>query len=286
MSLRETLVTDLAKTRSRRAEQMIIKRNIGCILLLLAFSANAQKGPNADEYIRLADECKKNAKPDSAIFYYEKASVEFNTLGSKEKFINAYNQIGIILTRQDKYEKALIYLDKALATGRSLSDTNNLEIANTYISLGVVYNAEEKYDQSLVYHNRSLIIRLLKLGENHAQVATNYGNIGNVYFNAKNYERSIDAHLKAMKIRESVFGKTSPEIIESYNGLGKACRERKDYKASLDFFEKALQNKITQRGQGHKDLSKFYKNISEVYFLMDNKDQGSIYKNKAEEVLK
>jgi tetratricopeptide (TPR) repeat protein len=265
---------------------MNMKNSVAFTFLLLASFVSAQKDPSADEYIRLADDYKKNARPDSAVIYYEKASLEFKTLGSMEKFINAYNQIAIILTRQDKYEKALAYLETALATGRSLSDTSNLEIANTYISLGVVYNAEEKYDQSLVYHNRSLAIRLLKLGENDAQVATNYGNIGNVYFNAKNYERSIDAHLKTMKIRESVFGKTSPEIIESYNGLGKACRERKDYKASLDFFEKALQNKIIQRGQGHKDLSKFYKNISEVYFLMDNKGQGNIYKVKAEEVLK
>lgn len=258
----------------------------GILLSLVSINAAAQKGPNGDAFIRKADEHKKNGKQDSAIIYYEKAAVEFNSQGDKEKFINAYNQIGIILTRQDKYEKALTYLESALYTGRSLSDTNSLEIANTYISLGVVYNAEEKYDRSLAYHNRSLAIRLLKLGENDPQVATNYGNIGNVYFNAKNYERSIDAHLKAMKIRESVFGTTSPEIIESYNGLGKACRERKDYKTALDFFEKALQNKILQRGQGHKDLAKFYKNISEVYFLMDNNEQGSIYKTKADEVSK
>lgn len=89
-----------------------------------------------------------------------------------------------------------------------------------------------------------------------------------------------------MKIREKVFGKTSAEIIESYNGLGNAYREKKDYKRSLVYFEKALKNKIIQRGQGHKDLLKFYANVSEVYYLMENKKQGDFYKTKSEEIIR
>lgn len=78
-------------------------------------NVKGQNSPLSDEYIRLAEESKKNMKQDDAINYYEKASVEFKTLGNIEQFINAYNQIGIILTRQDKYEKAKTYLEKAFA---------------------------------------------------------------------------------------------------------------------------------------------------------------------------
>ena len=74
-------------------------------------SAIGQSGPLADEYTRLAGDFKKNMKPDSAILYYEKAAIEFQALGNNEKFIDSYNQIGIILTRQDNYEKAKTYLD-------------------------------------------------------------------------------------------------------------------------------------------------------------------------------
>jgi tetratricopeptide (TPR) repeat protein len=89
-----------------------------------------------------------------------------------------------------------------------------------------------------------------------------------------------------MKIREKLFGETSAQIIESYTGLGNVYREKKDYKVSLEYFEKALKNKIIQRGQGHKDLIKFYKNISDIYYLMENKEQGDFYKTKSEETLK
>lgn len=85
-----------------------------------------------------------------------------------------------------------------------------------------------------------------------------------------------------MKIREKIFGDSSAEVIQSYTGLGNACKEKKDYEVSIEYFEKALQNKIKQNGEEHKDLAKYYKNISDVYYLMDNKQQGDFYKTKSE----
>lgn len=263
-------------------------KNIPSFTLFLLISLNnviGQSNSLADAYVLKASEFRKNMNPDSALIYFEKASVEFQNIGNVEKFIDAYNQIGIILTRQDNSEKAKSYLDKAMSTGLTL-DSNNLNLATTYISLGVIYNAEGNYNQSLRYHYKALSIRLFKLGENHADVATSYGNIGNVHRNNKDFDKSIEAHLKALKIREVVFGVTSAEIIESYVGLGNAYREKKEYDAALKYFENALENKIKQRGEGHKDLIKFYKYISDVYYLKENKLKGDEYKAKWEEIEK
>jgi tetratricopeptide (TPR) repeat protein len=266
-----------------------MKAQIFIIKLLLAILTSinllhAQNGPNADEYIRLANDLRKSMKPDSAILYYEMAAAEFQATGNTEKWIDAYNQIGVVLTRQDKYPEAKSFLEKAMVERYALADTNNLVVATTYISLGVVYSAEGDYSQSLIYHFKALSIRLEKLGENDAQVATSYGNIGNVYRYNGELDKSIEAHTKAMNIRESIFGEESPEIVESYAGLGNAYREKKDYAKSLMCFEKALNNKILQRGKGHADLVKYYNYISEVYYLMGNKEQGDSYKAEAEAI--
>lgn len=264
-------------------------KNIFAGLLLGLAAIHGVHGQNnsaADEYFRLADECKKRQQPDSALLFYEKAAAEYQAAGSMENLVSACNQIGIILTRQDKYDKAKTWLEKALSSGLSSLDSNHLVMATTYISLGVVYNAEENYAQALLYHYKALAIRLQQLGEEHAEVATSYGNIGNVCRNSRDYDNSIAAHRKAMLIREKIFGAGSPEIIESYVGLGNAYREKKEYTSALDYFEKALKNKIAQRGEGHKDLARFYKYISELYYLMENKAQGDSYKAKAEAVLK
>ena len=68
--------------------------------------------------------------------------------------------------------------------------------------------------------------------------------------------------------------------------MGNAYREQKKYKKALKYFEKALENKIRQRGPGHIDVVRFYKNMSDVYYLMGQKTQGDIYNSKAEEILK
>ena len=256
-----------------------------CYILFLFATiniCNAQTVSHGDEFVRLAEEYKRNQNPDSAFINYEKATVEFQKTGDSEKLVNSLNQMGIILTRQDQYEKAKVYLDKALLHGQTALDSNNLLIATTYLSLGVVHAAEGNFDQSLICHHKALSMRLLKLGENHADVATSYGNIGNVYLRSKDFDKSIEAHLKAKKIREDLFGKTGAEVTQSYTHLGNAYREKGNYKASLEYFEKALQNKILQQGEGHKDLARFYKNISEVYYLMENKEQGDIFKAKSE----
>ncbi|MBK6998079.1 MAG: tetratricopeptide repeat protein [Lewinellaceae bacterium] len=259
-----------------------IKNAAAILFILIAFSHFIMAQSLPDRYMQLADDFRKNAQPDSALVYYEKASVEFQKTADFEKLANAFNQMGIVLTRQDKYDPAKKYLEMALEIGHNSLDSNNLTTSVTYISLGVVYAAEEDFEQSLKFHYQALAIRLFKLGEYSAEVATSYGNIGNVYFNSKNYDKALDAHIKAMNIREKIFGENSAEIIESYTGLGNAYREKKDYKSALDYFDNALQNKILQRGLGHKDLARYYKKISDVYYLMDDKVQGDLFKTQSE----
>lgn len=118
-------------------------------LCILISGADAQGGPTGEEYVHLAENSNKNLERDKAIAYYEKAAVEFETGRSIERFVDSYNQIGIILTRQDKYESARKYLDKALSVGLSSLGPNDLTVATTYLSLGVVFSAEDKFDQSL-----------------------------------------------------------------------------------------------------------------------------------------
>ena len=114
-------------------------------LLICVNTATGQSNPLADTYLSKADNFKKNQKPDSALLFYEKAAIEFRTIGNIEKFVQAYTQIGVILTRQDYYEKAATYLTAALNAGLSSLDSSNLTLATTYISLGVNYSAQGDY---------------------------------------------------------------------------------------------------------------------------------------------
>ena len=251
---------------------------------LIANSSTYAQSPSADDYVKLAEDHKRNARPDSAIHYYDLAATSFQSNNETASLVNAYNQIGIILTRQDKYPEAMDYLNRALQLGLSSLDSNHAFVATTYLSMGVVLNAEEKYEEAIAHHLKALSIRLKLNGENHADVATSYGNLGNVYLYNNQPDKSIEAHTKAMHIRLKVFGPDSPEIVESFRGLGNAYRELKEYEQSLAWFEKALKNKILQYGEGAKELSKFYGYVSDSYYLLNKTEKGDYYKLKAEEV--
>ncbi|MGB3079371.1 MAG: tetratricopeptide repeat protein [Saprospiraceae bacterium] len=247
---------------------------------------SAQKNATAEKYMVKADEFKKNTKPDSAIFYYKKAAVIFKENKKTKKLINAYNQIGTTLAKQDKFEEGRMYLGMAELQGNTLKDTNDLLRAATFIGLGVIYSSVGDFGGALAYHNRALAIRLLKSGQYNADVATSYGNIGNVYLIRKEYDKSIEAHLAALEIRKKIFGEKSTEINQTYNNLGRVYREKKDYENSLIYFQKLLENKISQVSTDSKDLVKVYNSISDVYYLMGQKELGDENKAKAEEISK
>src|SRR5688572_28463052 len=124
-------------------------------LAILSISTNGQPNASAEELFRTADEFKSKSIPDSAVTFYERAAIEFTKNRITEHVIDPYNQIGAILNRQDKYDKAKEYLEKALAFGRSLIAPESLAIATTYITLGVTYGAENQFHQSLTYHNKA-----------------------------------------------------------------------------------------------------------------------------------
>ncbi len=246
----------------------------------------AQSSLPGDNHFTTAENFRKNAQVDSAIVYYQKAAEFFQQSGEMERQVNAYNQLGIIYTRQDKYEPAKQYLEAARDLVDKMPERENLAAANIFISLGVLYAAEKNYVLSLHQHFRSLGIRRALLGQWHADVATNYGNIGNVYLRKNQADSAIYFHRLSMAVREKLFGENSVEIIESYTGLGNSYKVNTEYTTALSFYEKALANKILQRGTAHKDLGRYYSNISELYFLLGKNELGDYYKILSPEVLK
>jgi tetratricopeptide (TPR) repeat protein len=261
------------------------------VLFVLFFAGSpavivAQNIVTGDNYATTAERFRIKGDPDSAMYYLKKAAEFYQQSGEIERLVNTYNQVGIIYTRQDKYDSARKYLEAARDFLPTMPEGNTLPAATTFISLGVLYAAEKDYDLSLQQHFKSLAIRQALLGNVHADIATNYGNIGNVYLRKIQADSAVYFNRQALEIRDKLFGENSVEIIESYNGLANAYKARKEYATALSFYEKALANKILQRGAAHKDVARFYTNVSDVYFLMGKNEKGTHYKKLSLEATK
>ena len=59
--------------------------------------------------------------------------------------------MGIIYSRQNKYEEALENYNKSLEIMRKLGKENSLQTARTMNSIGAVYDDQSKYKEALEY---------------------------------------------------------------------------------------------------------------------------------------
>jgi len=176
-----------------------------------------------------------------------------------------YNQYGIDLRLNSKYDEALEYLYKALDINLKTLGENHLDTAGNYNNIGSVYYYKKNYDKALEYYNKSLKIDLKTLGENHPRTAADYNNIGSVYH--KNYDKALEHYKKALEINLKTLGDNHPNTAITYNNVGLAYKE-KNHKKALEYFYKALEIDLKTLGENHPDTATTYNNIGLLY---DNK---------------
>ena len=71
------------------------------------------------------------------------------------------------------------------------------------------------------------------------------------------------------------------KLIQTYTGLGNSYREKQNFEYAINYFELALKNKILQRGEHHKEVTKIYNYLNELYYLIKNNVKGNFNKEKS-----
>ena len=90
---------------------------ISIYILISAFGTLQTKAStiqSGNELLVIAENFKTANNADSAIIYFQKASIAFDAEKNTALFIHANNQTGILLNRQDKYVEAKTVLTKSL----------------------------------------------------------------------------------------------------------------------------------------------------------------------------
>ncbi|MEO6168180.1 MAG: tetratricopeptide repeat protein [Chitinophagales bacterium] len=255
-------------------------------LLSLAFTHKmaGQAIPTAEDYLAKAESFKNADAIDSTIYYYGKTAALYKQQQESDLYVNTLNEWGKWLTRKDELEQAAAVLEEAMLYSKQHAGVKPLTNATSFLLMGVVENVKGNYTKSIALHQQALDIRFKELGKNNSDVASSYGNMGNVFFNSGDFDKATTYHTTALEIRQELYGAGAPELAQSYNNLGNAYREKKQYNTALENFQKAAHIR-EQPPVNNKDLSKYYKSISEVYFLMGDQEKGEHFKNKAATLL-
>jgi len=175
------------------------------------------------------------SEPEQAVLYGERMLQLAQKINKIESQILANRYIGIALSQQGKYEKALPYFKSTLGLFEE-SSMREKEKAKVFNNIGLTYSYLRKYSQALTYLNESLVIKqslMDKLG-----IANTLNNIGLNYSYIEDYENALYYYLQALDIRKKNGFKK--KIASSYINIAGVYYWLEDDERSLEYFDLAL----------------------------------------------
>lgn len=147
----------------------------------------------------------------------DRASYAFRQVSNlNPNFTGAYNNLGVLLARQEKYDEAIDAYNEVLSI--------NSHDAFAYYNLGNAYFKLRNFDAALQSYEKAVLTR-----NDYVQP---YNGIGCVHLALENYDLAISAYRKALELW--------PDYIEVYSNLAAALTGKGELEEALDMCEKSI----------------------------------------------
>lgn len=235
----------------------------------------------ADTYLKEAEALNKASQYQQSIQKLLDAVAIYKKHGVWEKYVKAYNDIGIGYYYLSDYEQAIQSSYIALQMGLEKLGENHNEVATSYSDIGSFYGRIGDHNRALEHLFKALDIFTKLLGEDHTNVGIIYNNIGFYYGKKGDYNNEQKYYQKSLNIRLKNHGEHHPIVATAYNNMGRNCSYKGDYEQAFAFFNKALTIWIAEYGENHKDVANCYTGIAWVHGKKGDHDQQFQYEQKA-----
>ena len=185
---------------------------------------------------------------------------------TKDKYLlgNVYNNYGVLLRRQKKYNEALEMYKKALETQLETFGSNHPAVGRSYGNIGTIYMETGQYAEAENYILKSLQILSNFFGTNHTNIAGIYLNLGSLLAFQEKWQDAIPYYSKALNLFIELIGDAHHETAIAYHGLGYCYAKYGDTEKGIKLMEKALAIIKEKRGENNPYLKEIEKDISEV----------------------
>ena len=158
------------------------------------------------------------------------------------------NSLGVTYGKTQRYDQALMLLQRSLYIIRKSLGGNNITIADVLVNIGQTYCAMGKYNDAVSHHHAARIIRENDLGSDQTKLAEIYGFLGEDYFKLGRAELAIECCRRALTIFESTpqlfeYGRqiqVMETLARSYTSLGIYSRALEIYTCVLDVKHKVF----------------------------------------------
>ncbi|NPD46962.1 MULTISPECIES: tetratricopeptide repeat protein [unclassified Lentimicrobium] len=178
-----------------------------------------------------------------------------------------YNNLGVLFSDWQEFDKSLAYYRKALEIADSLGSVE--ESSRLYNNMGTIYWYKENNDSALMYYLKSLDYRE-KTGDKNGKAYV-LNNLGMYYGSVEKYEKSLDYFQQSFVVFEELFNRMGTTMT-LYN-IGSVYQELKEFDLAAKYFQESLN--ISQ-AQGFGDyLIANYQALNEVF--SENKKWDKAY---------
>lgn len=215
-------------------------------------------------------------------FYEETLSIALaRVITDYRELAECYQNIGSVYKEQEKYQKALENLLKALNIKEEELSSNRVEIAKTLNLIGGVYLEKENYNESLNQFRQALAILIECLPDDHMDISDTYKDIGFAYFKLERYNDALDNFEKALGILNNNREQNLKEIADLLKNIGLVYKILGKHDESLKLFEQSL-TILKDLNEG--DYAEMLITIAETLIITETYDRSEKYLKEALEI--
>jgi len=204
----------------------------------------------------------------------QKLQRDYSFSDKSEKIALAYDCLGIIERRRNKYDKALDFYLKGLKVKEDAKDS--LNIGRSYHNIAMLFASKKEYNKAISYMEFALPLR--------KNDSTEYGislrNYGNFFYLKKEYDKATTNLDKA-----TLFLKNDPIRLADVNTIyARIHKSKKEYYKAIEILEKNLE--IYTKYEKLERKATTLKGIASIYRKLQNYQKALARLNKAEDIAK
>ncbi|MCB9081110.1 MAG: response regulator [Lewinellaceae bacterium] len=200
---------------------------------------------------------------DSAIIYLLQSVEIKERVGNQKDLAAAYSNIGNIFSDEQAPDKAVAYLEKALAIRLSLPDGERSAII-TYNNLSIAYNGQQKYAKAIEYAQRGY--ELAREIKNDFLAGVLAGSLSHLWMKNGNLDRAVELGEESIE-RLSAINRRS-NLVFPYATLAEVWWRKGNYSKALDANQKGYA--IMEELNLVEPLEVYYENFANIYEGLGN----------------
>ena len=242
-------------------------------------------------YAALAGALSKDENYIKSILYFKKCmAIEIEIFGEEYSSVaESYNELGVLLSKAQKFDEALLNLKTGLNTANKTHGTWLLPAI--YSNIGGVYNSKSETNKAIKNLNISLELCFKQIGKYHSNTAAVYSQLGRSYNLMSQFEKGIEYYKKALEISLELNHDEhtivySEALAEAYMHLGN-YKQKKEYLSNAEIYIKtSMDFALKHYGKNHSKLARSFNLFGILMYRKDDPKKALYYFKKTLNIAK